>query len=147
MVAMYHFSSGYLTMVGLGVRSSQTAHAVELPYSFAFLLMQLSARIDWPSCHPLPYHGRLRRFSSQVGHLSRVWQVVKLWFDRFAAQCDSGYLFSNLRCFFVASNFIKPMGTFLNGSLCMGNGACFANLCLLCFPPLERFPFPSLRFL
>ena len=51
---MCHFSFNYLTLVGLEVRSSQTAHAVEKSHSFASSLMQRSARIDWPTCHPLP---------------------------------------------------------------------------------------------
>ena len=56
---MCHFSFGYLTLVGLEVRSSQTAHAVEMSYSFASSLMQRSARIDWPTCHLLPWSAAL----------------------------------------------------------------------------------------
>ena len=77
-VAMYHFSSGDLTMVSLAVRSSQMAHVVALSYSFASSLMQLSAQaggafllwvamgqvvVEWVCC---PTHSWLTHCSSSL---------------------------------------------------------------------------------
>ena len=69
-------------MVGLEVQKSQTAHAVELSYSIASSLMQLSAR-ETTGRRAILYHGRLRRFNSHVGEASVLCVAMgKIVFER-----------------------------------------------------------------